>query len=79
MGVTNTDVVHIFSILVHAPSVQVAYYHPGLGTMGGAGSVDAFVEMVSRLLPALTKKRLRSSRRLRNRSFCPSRCLPRPT
>src|SRR5712692_5001425 len=37
-GTRNTNVVQLFSTLVQDPGIQVAYYHPGLGTMGAPGA-----------------------------------------
>jgi uncharacterized protein (DUF2235 family) len=39
-GETNSNVVKLYSVLVQDPSTQVAYYHPGLGTMGAAGALS---------------------------------------
>ncbi len=49
-GVTNTNVVHLFSVLVQDPAVQLAYYHPGLGTMGAPGAWTRLAQWFSRLL-----------------------------
>ncbi len=49
-GVTNTNVVHLFSMLIHDPAIQVTYYHPGLGTMGAPGAWTRVSQRVSQLL-----------------------------
>ncbi len=38
----RTNVVKLYQMLNHDPSVQVTYYHPGLGTMEAAGALTAF-------------------------------------
>jgi uncharacterized protein (DUF2235 family) len=37
-GDQNSNVVKLYSVLVQDPQTQVAYYHPGLGTMGAPGA-----------------------------------------
>jgi uncharacterized protein (DUF2235 family) len=49
-GTRNTNVVHMFSTLVQDPGTQVAYYHPGLGTMGAAGAWTRMAQWYSKLL-----------------------------
>jgi uncharacterized protein (DUF2235 family) len=49
-GTRNTNVVHLFRMLVQGPEVQVAYYHPGLGTMGAPGAWTRSAKWFSRLL-----------------------------
>jgi uncharacterized protein (DUF2235 family) len=46
----NTNVVKLYSVLDHDPSRQVAYYHPGLGTMEPAGALTPFTRKVTKLL-----------------------------
>nr|WP_162560759.1 DUF2235 domain-containing protein [Methylobacterium durans] len=46
----RTNVVKLFSALTHDPSEQVAYYHPGLGTMEPAGALTRPVRWATRLL-----------------------------
>jgi uncharacterized protein (DUF2235 family) len=49
-GTTNTNVVHLFSMLIHDPAMQMTYYHPGLGTMGAPGAWTRMSQSISRLL-----------------------------
>src|SRR5712692_6398951 len=49
-GTRNTNVVHLFRTLVQDPKTQVAYYHPGLGTMGAPGAWTRTSQWLSRLL-----------------------------
>ena len=49
-GTRNTNVVRLFSTLVQDPARQLAYYHPGLGTMGAPGAWTALAQWFSRLL-----------------------------
>ncbi len=49
-GVRNTNVVHLFSMLVHDPATQLTYYHPGLGTMPAPGAWTRFSQGLSQLL-----------------------------
>ncbi|HKF22776.1 MAG TPA: DUF2235 domain-containing protein [Candidatus Angelobacter sp.] len=37
-GDQNSNVIKLYSVLVQDPQTQVAYYHPGLGTMGAPGA-----------------------------------------
>jgi len=46
----NTNVVKLYSVLEHDPARQVAYYHPGLGTMEAAGALTPFARKVTKLL-----------------------------
>jgi uncharacterized protein (DUF2235 family) len=48
-GTTNTNVVRLFTALVQDRQ-QVAYYHPGLGTMGAPGAWTRLSQWFSRLL-----------------------------
>ena len=46
----NTNVVKLYSVLCHDPDRQVAYYHPGLGTMEPAGTLTTFSRKLTKLL-----------------------------
>jgi uncharacterized protein (DUF2235 family) len=46
----NTNVVKLYSVLCHDPERQVAYYHPGLGTMEPAGALTTFARKVTKLM-----------------------------
>jgi uncharacterized protein (DUF2235 family) len=46
----RTNVVKLFSALTHDPAEQVAYYHPGLGTMEPAGALTRPARWATRLL-----------------------------
>lgn len=46
----NTNVVKLYSTLVHDPTRQITYYHPGLGTMEPAGALTTFSRKVTKLL-----------------------------
>jgi len=46
----NTNVVKLYSVLQHDAARQVAYYHPGLGTMEPAGALTTFARKVTKLL-----------------------------
>jgi len=46
----RTNVVKLFSVLKHDDPNQVAYYHPGLGTMEPAGALTPFARKVTKLL-----------------------------
>jgi len=46
----NTNVVKLYSVLQHDPARQVAYYHPGLGTMEPAGALTTFARKVTKIL-----------------------------
>jgi len=48
-GTTNTNVVRIFTTLIQDER-QIAYYHPGLGTMGAPGAWTRASQWFSRLL-----------------------------
>ncbi len=46
----NTNVVRLHSVLEHEPERQLAYYHPGLGTMEPAGALTPLARKVTKLL-----------------------------
>src|SRR5262249_37591317 len=46
----RTNVVKLFFTLARDPSRQVAYYHPGLGTMERPGALTRFTRTVTRVL-----------------------------
>ncbi len=46
----RTNVVKLFSTLVQDPTLQVAYYHPGLGTMEAVGAITSVARKITRLL-----------------------------
>jgi uncharacterized protein (DUF2235 family) len=46
----RTNVVKLYYTLVQDPERQVAYYHPGLGTMEPPGALTRFSQKVTRLL-----------------------------
>ena len=46
----NTNVVKLFSMLVRDPARQLAYYHPGVGTMAPPGALTRISKGVTRLL-----------------------------
>src|SRR5437764_1074021 len=46
----RTNVVKLFFTLAHDPNRQVAYYHPGLGTMEPPGALTRGTRAVTRLL-----------------------------
>jgi uncharacterized protein (DUF2235 family) len=46
----NTNVVKLYSTLLQDPARQVAYYHPGLGTMEPAGALTTFTRKVTKVL-----------------------------
>jgi uncharacterized protein (DUF2235 family) len=46
----NTNVVKLYSTLLHDPARQVAYYHPGLGTMEPAGALTTFARKATKIL-----------------------------
>jgi uncharacterized protein (DUF2235 family) len=46
----NTNVVKLYSTLVHDPVRQITYYHPGLGTMEPAGALTTFSRKITKLL-----------------------------
>jgi uncharacterized protein (DUF2235 family) len=45
----RTNVVKLFYTLIHDPSRQVAFYHPGLGTMEAAGALTTFTRKLTKL------------------------------
>ena len=45
----RTNVVKLFYTLVHRPSEQVAYYHPGVGTMEPPGALTTFTRSATKL------------------------------
>jgi uncharacterized protein (DUF2235 family) len=46
----NTNVVKVYSALLHDPGRQQTYYHPGLGTMEPAGALTPVSRTVTKLL-----------------------------
>ncbi len=46
----RTNVIKLYSVLDLDPAKQVAYYHPGLGTMEPAGALTIFSRKVTRML-----------------------------
>src|SRR4051794_35198298 len=46
----NTNVVRLYQTLVKDPARQVAYYHPGLGTMEAVGALTSFARKFTKLL-----------------------------
>ncbi len=46
----NTNVVKLYSVLQHDPASQVAYYHPGIGTMEPAGALTTFARKTTKVL-----------------------------
>lgn len=46
----KTNVIKLYSMLVHDPARQVAYYHPGLGTMEPAGALTSPARQITKLL-----------------------------
>src|SRR5690348_6898661 len=46
----DTIVVKLYPVLEPDPARQVAYYHPGLGTMEAAGALTALARKVIKLL-----------------------------
>jgi uncharacterized protein (DUF2235 family) len=45
----RTNVIKLYSVLDHDPTKQIAYYHPGLGTMEPAGALTNFSRKVTKL------------------------------
>ena len=45
----RTNVVKLFYTLIHDPSRQVAFYHPGLGTMEAAGALTTLSRKLTKL------------------------------
>jgi uncharacterized protein (DUF2235 family) len=46
----RTNVVKLFYALDHNPTRQIAFYHPGLGTMEPPGALTGFAKRITRLL-----------------------------
>src|SRR5262245_55075418 len=46
----NTNVVKLYATLHLDPTTQVAYYHPGLGTMEPAGALTTLARKATKLL-----------------------------
>jgi uncharacterized protein (DUF2235 family) len=46
----KTNVIKLYSVLDHDPAKQIAYYHPGLGTMEPAGALTNFSRKLTKLL-----------------------------
>jgi uncharacterized protein (DUF2235 family) len=46
----RTNVVKLFFTLHHDPTAQVAYYHPGLGTMEAVGAITSFGRKITKFL-----------------------------
>jgi uncharacterized protein (DUF2235 family) len=46
----RTNVVKLFFTLVHEPAQQVAYYHPGLGTMEPPGALTKYSRSLTKLM-----------------------------
>ena len=46
----RTNVVKLFYALDHDPARQIAFYHPGLGTMEPPGALTGFAKRITRLL-----------------------------
>ena len=46
----NTNVVKLYSTLLHDPTRQVTYYHPGLGTMEPAGAMTTVRRQATKML-----------------------------
>jgi uncharacterized protein (DUF2235 family) len=46
----RTNVIKLYSVLDHNPEKQMAYYHPGLGTMEPAGALTTFSRKLTKLL-----------------------------
>jgi uncharacterized protein (DUF2235 family) len=46
----RTNVVKLFFTLVHEPAQQVAYYHPGLGTMEPPGALTKYSRSITKLM-----------------------------
>lgn len=49
-AVDRTNVVKLFYALEHGTPAQVAYYHPGLGTMEPPGALTGFAKRITKLL-----------------------------
>ena len=46
----RTNVIKLYSSLVHDTDAQIAYYHPGIGTMEPFGSLSPITRGFTRLL-----------------------------
>jgi uncharacterized protein (DUF2235 family) len=46
----NTNVVKLYTTLLHDPARQVTYYHPGLGTMEPAGALTTVTRRATKIL-----------------------------
>src|SRR5215813_13940223 len=46
----HTNVLKLFSILQNDPERQIAFYHPGLGTMEGAAALTSVARTVTKVL-----------------------------
>lgn len=46
----KTNVIKLYSVLDHDPARQIAYYHPGLGTMEPSGALTTFSRKMTMLL-----------------------------
>jgi len=44
-GIQNTNVVRLYSVLQHFPGQQIAFYHPGVGSMGAPSALTPFAKM----------------------------------
>jgi uncharacterized protein (DUF2235 family) len=49
-GATNTNVVKLYSVLKIQPGQQVAYYHPGVGTLGAPNALTRLSKWWTQLL-----------------------------
>jgi uncharacterized protein (DUF2235 family) len=47
---SNTNVVKLYSLLVRDPNLQIAYYHPGVGTMAPPGALTGITRAITRLI-----------------------------
>jgi uncharacterized protein (DUF2235 family) len=48
-GDTNSNVIKLYKVLTQDPQTQVAYYHPGLGTMGAPGALSRLAQWWTRV------------------------------
>lgn len=48
-GEKNSNVIKLYGVLVQDPQAQVAYYHPGLGTMGAPGAWSKLAQWWTRV------------------------------
>jgi uncharacterized protein (DUF2235 family) len=46
----RTNVIKLYSTLVHDPNAQVTYYHPGIGTMEPCGALSPIARRFTRIL-----------------------------